>query len=78
MAQIVQNPLKPQNPLVPVQNRFTPLHYQNTLITLSDLHKATTLTSSTQQDTPYQEKPDLMPITIIEKEWKNTSPRDLA
>ena len=34
MAQVVQNPPKPQNPLVTVQNRFTPFHYQNTFITL--------------------------------------------
>ena len=27
LAQIVQNPPKPQNPLVSVQNRYTPLHY---------------------------------------------------
>ena len=39
IAQIIQNPSKPQNPLVPVQNRFTPLHYQNKLITSSDLQR---------------------------------------
>ena len=40
LAQIVQNPPRPQNPLVPVQNRYTPLHYHNTLVIPSDLQKA--------------------------------------
>ena len=31
-----------------------------------------------QQESLYQEKVDLIPITVIEKEWKITSPRDLA
>ena len=77
LAQIVQNPLKPQNPLVPVQNRYTHLYYQNNLITPSNLQKATS-SSILAQESPYQEKPDLIPITVIEKEWKSTSPRDLA
>ena len=47
MAQIGQNPPKAQSLLVLDQNKYTPLHYQNTLITLSDLQKATSSSMST-------------------------------
>ena len=37
LAQVIQNSPRPQNPLIPVQNRYTPHHYHNTLITPTDL-----------------------------------------
>ena len=68
IAQVVQNPPKPQNPLIPTQNQCTSLHYQNTFITLTDLNKATSSIIPTQQESLYQEKLDLIQITVIKKE----------
>jgi len=79
LAYIIKTPQSSK--LLIRSNRFTPLYYQNVLISPKDFTRKTPVPAGFPRLIPsdeYLEKSKSMPILILEKTWITPDPRQIA
>jgi len=80
LAEIIKSPPQIPNPLIP-SNIFTPLYYQNVLVSPKDFTSRTPIPTDSPKSIPsdeYLEKTESMSILILEKAWITPNPRQIA
>jgi len=80
LVEIIKTTPQTSNPLIP-SNRFTPLYYQNVLVSPKDFTNRTPITTDSPKSIPsyeYLEKPESVPILILKKAWITPNPRQIV